>query len=67
MGLSTVKALVEDDSSLFDGIKNLALSYFDTTSEANKHGENKPHFSFQTIKGEGWSDARTSGRRGRST
>ena len=57
MGLSTVKALVEDDSSLFDGIKNLALSYFDTTSEANKHGENKPHFSFQTIKGEGWSDA----------
>ena len=36
MGATT--ALVEDDTSLFSGIKNLALSYFDTTSIANKHG-----------------------------
>ena len=56
MVLSTLKALVEDDTSLFAGMKNLALSYFDTTSEANKHGETKKHFSFQTTKGEGWAD-----------
>lgn len=56
MGRGTT-ALVEDDTSLLAGIKNLALSYFDTTSESNQHGKKKPHFSFQTVKGESWKDA----------
>ena len=48
MGATT--ALVEDDTSLFSGIKNLALSYFDTTSIANKHGiDLKKHFDFQVF------------------
>ena len=41
MGRGTT-ALVEDDTSLLAGIKNLALSYFDTTSESNQHGKKKP-------------------------
>jgi hypothetical protein len=50
--------LVEDDTSLFSGIKNLALSYFDTTSIANKHGVHlKDHFDFQTVKGEDWASS----------
>ena len=56
MGATT--ALVEDDTSLFSGIKNLALSYFDTTSIANKHGiDLKKHFDFQTVKGEDWASS----------
>ena len=31
--------VVEDDRSLYDGILNLATSYFDTTSQFNKHHE----------------------------
>ena len=54
---ATIAALVEDDTTLFGGIKNLAMSYFDTTSETNQHGSSKPHFSFQTVKGEQWKDA----------
>ena len=72
MGATT--ALVEDDTSLFSGIKNLALSYFDTTSIANKHGiDLKKHFDFQTVKGEDWASSvadilsATLGRRGKST
>ena len=56
MGRSTT-AYVEDDTTLLGGIKNLAMSYFDTTSETNQHGSSKPHFSFQTVKGEEWKEA----------
>jgi len=51
-------ALVEDDTSLFNGIKNLALSYFDTTSAFNNVSETaKKHFDFQTVKGLDWQEA----------
>ena len=56
MGRSTT-AYVEDDTTLLGGIKNLAMSYFDTTSETNQHGSSKPHFSFQTVKGLEWKEA----------
>jgi hypothetical protein len=56
-------ASVEDDTSLYNGIKNLALSYFDTTSAFNKVAESslyktaKKHFDFQTVKGLDWQEA----------
>ena len=50
---------VQEDRDLFNGIKNLAVNYFDTTSQHNKHGEAKPHMSFQTVRGESWKDAVT--------
>jgi hypothetical protein len=53
----TTTAFVEDDTTLQGGMKNLAMSYFDTTSETNLHGSKKGHFSFQTVKGEDWQDA----------
>ena len=50
--------VVEDDRSLYDGILHLATSYFDTTSQFNKHHQKKkPHFSFQSVKGKDWKDA----------
>ena len=40
MGATTTVALpVQEDNDLFSGIKNLAVNYFDTTSQHNKHGE----------------------------
>ena len=56
-------AAVEDDTTLYSGIKNLALSYFDTTSAYNKIAESsvyktaKKHFDFQTVKGLDWQQA----------
>jgi len=58
MGATTTVALpVQEDNDLFSGIKNLAVNYFDTTSQHNKHGKRKKHMSFQTVRGEDWSDA----------
>ena len=54
---------MEDDTTLFNGIKNLALSYFDTTSAYNEVAESsvfrtvKEHFDFQTVKGLDWQQA----------
>ena len=49
---------VQEDRDLFSGIAGLAMNYFDTTSQHNKHGKKrKPHMSFQTVRGEGWKDA----------
>ena len=51
---------VQEDRDLFSGIKNLAINYFDTTSQHNKHGtDSNPHMSFQTVRGESWKDAVT--------
>ena len=51
-------AAIQDDGSLYQGMKNLALSYFDTTSEFAKGTEKaKDHFSFQTVKGLDWQEA----------
>ena len=56
-------AAVEDDTTLYSGIKNLALSYYDTTSAFNKIAESsvyktaKKHFDFQTVKGLDWQQA----------
>ena len=47
-----------DETSLYEGIKNLATSYYDTTSEFNRVGKNvRKHFSFQTVKGMDWKHA----------
>ena len=53
----TQVAAVEDDTTLYSGIKNLALSYYDTTSAFNKIGEVAKHFDFQTVKGLDWQQA----------
>ena len=61
-----VKELAEilDETSLYDGIKNLATSYYDTISEFNRTQEPKrirdkklPHISFQTVKDLDWNVA----------
>ena len=52
------KNFVEDDNSLVDGIRNLATTYFDTTSEFNKtHAHKVSHPSFQTVKGKSWQES----------
>ena len=48
-------AKIVDETSLYDGMKNLATSYYDTLSEFNhKKGE---HFSFQSLKDLDWKSA----------
>ena len=59
MGATKTVLPVQEDRDLWSGIKNIASSYFDTTSQHNKHGEAKEHFSFQTVRGEAWQDAVT--------
>lgn len=58
MGMTGAVLPVQEDNDLYTGIKNLAMNYFDTTSQHNKHGEKQSaHMSFQTVRGEAWKDA----------
>ena len=57
MGPVTRALPVQEDRDLYSGIKNIASSYFDTTSQHNRHGEPRKHFSFQTVRGEAWKEA----------
>jgi len=50
--------MIVDDTSLYDGMKNLATGYFDTVAEYNRaHTKKKHHFSFQTVKDMNWGAA----------
>lgn len=49
---------VLDETSLYDGMRNLATSYYDTVSQFNRVAEiPKQHFSFQKVKGMDWKHA----------
>ena len=49
---------IVDDTSLYEGMKNLATGYFDTVAQYNQaHTKKEHHFSFQTVKDMNWGDA----------
>ena len=49
---------IVDDTSLYEGMNNLATGYFDTVAEYNQaHTKKKHHFSFQTVKDLNWGAA----------
>ena len=48
---------IVDETQLSAGIRNIAQTYFDTTSLAGKHKKSFKHMSFQTVLGKDWKDA----------
>ena len=50
---------IVDETSLYDGLKNLSTSYYDTVAQFNQAGKKKGHFSFQTLRDLDWKTAVT--------